>query len=385
MFSSKYPPGFGKTLSPVFPSVVITRGGTHIFPNKCGAERVHIRKSMGVRVASRSKPGARLTQSAKIKVVMDREQLKGYLYSVPERLLRSLTGLGGGAAREVSDVLLPARVRRSRLYQSLVGSTLRFLIEQVGQIEGAYLADADAEALPSDFLIRRAAGNVLELAGIASFRASPVWVLAALADLAGVGRELIGEMAEALQKEGLLEPGHEFQTVDQLLDGLERTAGRLTETVNTPPLDVASLRAEWAAIRREASRIPRSAMPVDRLYGQWRELQQEAEAQGRSVLQLSSVMALAVVRELPENVRWLSRAAQICGRRAGEVLASGLLDYYRQSLAEIRDVGYVRYWLREFRPYWNGAVRQFSTKQVSTTERFLSRRRTRKNSLGNED
>ena len=136
---------------------------------------------------------------------MDREQLKGYLYSIPERFLRSLTGLGGGAAREVSDVLLPVRVRRSRLYRSLVGSTLRFLIEQVGQIEGAY--PADDEALPSDFLIRRAAGNVVELAGIASFHASPVWVLAALADLAGAGREMIGEMAEALQKEGLLEAG----------------------------------------------------------------------------------------------------------------------------------------------------------------------------------
>lgn len=303
---------------------------------------------------------------------MDRERLKGYCYSIPERLLRSLTALSGGAAREVTELVLPARVRRSRLYQSLVGATLRFLIEQVGQIEGAY--PADAEALPSDFLIRRAAGNVVELAGIASFQASPVWVLAALADLAGAGRELIGEMAEALQKEGLLEPGREFHNLDQLLDGLERTAGRLTEAVNTPPLDVATLRAEWAGIRREASRIPRAAMPVERLHTQWRELQQEAAAQGRSVLQLSSLMALAAVRELPDNARWLSRAARVCGRRTGEVLASGLLDHYRKTLAEIHEAGYVRYWLREFRPYLNGALKQFSTGRVSTTERLLRKR-----------
>jgi hypothetical protein len=304
---------------------------------------------------------------------MDRERLKGYLYSVPERVVRSLTGLGGGAVRELGDVLLPARVRRSRLYQSTVGSTLRFLIEQVGQVEGAYAAEG--EALPSDFLVRRAAGNVVELAGIASFHASPVWVLAALADLAGAGRELIGEMAEALQKEGLLEPGREFHSVDQLLDGLERTAGRLTETVNTPPLDVASLRAEWSAIRQEASRIPSGSLPLERVRGQWRELQAESAAQGRSVLQLSSVMALAAVRELPENARWLSRAVQVGGRRAGEVLASGLLDHYRQSLAEIREVGYVRYWWREFRPYLAGALKQFSTERESTTERFLKRKK----------
>ncbi len=314
---------------------------------------------------------------------MNRGQLKGYVYSVPERFLRSLTGLGGGAAREVSEVLLPARVRRSRLYQSLVGSTLRFLIEQVGQIQGTY--DADTESLPSDFLIRRTAGNVVELAGIASFHASPVWVLAALADVAGAGRELIGEIAEALQKEGLMPLGHKFDTVDQLLDGLERTAGRLTETVNTPPLDVASLRAEWAELRREVSSVSWVAAPTDRLYSQWRELQQEAASQGRSVLQLSSVMALAAVRELPEKARRLSRAVKVGGHRAGEVVASGLLDHYRKSLAEIHEIGYMRYWLREFRPYLDGAAQQFSTKRVSTIERLLDQKRRRGHSAHNED
>ena len=195
----------------------------------------------------------------------------------------------------------------------------------------------------------------------------------ALADLTGAGRELIGEVAEALQEEGLLERGRTFQTVDQLLDGLERTAGRLTDAVNAPPLDVASLRAEWAGIRREASRM-RFKIPAGRLRTQWRDLRREASAQGRSVLQLSSVMALSAMRDLPANVRWLSRAASAGGRRAGEALASGLLDHYRKSLAEIREAGYFRYWLREYRPYLKGAARQFSTNRMSTTERLWKRR-----------
>lgn len=307
---------------------------------------------------------------------MDRERVKDYVYSLPERLVRSVTGLGGGLARELGDVLLPARVRRSKLYDSLVGSTIRFLVEQVGQIESSAPSD---QALPPDFLIRRAAGNVVEMAGIASFRASPVWVLAALADLAGAGRELIGEMAAAMQSEGLLEPGDEFYTMDQLLDGLERTSARLAEAVNTPPLDVATLRVEWAALRVDAARLRPDAISIERLSLQWRELKMEAVAQDRSVLQLSSVMALAAVRELPENARWLSKAVGVCGRRTGEVLAMGLLDHYRKSLQEIREGGYVRYWLREFRPYWKGALRQFSARQVSSTERLLERRRANKN------
>lgn len=305
---------------------------------------------------------------------MNRERVQGYVLSLPERLVRSVTGLAAGAARELGEVILPARVRRSRLYDSIVGSTLRFLIEQVGQIEGG--SATEAAPLPSDFLARRAAGNVVEIAGIAAFHASPVWVFAALADLAGAGRELIGEIAEALQEEGLLERGGSFDNVNELLEGLENTAGRLAETVNTPPFDVAALREDWRKVSSEASRIPRAALPdVQRLAAEWSALKSEAASQGRSVVELSSVMAIGAVRSLPENARWLSRAARTGGWRTGEVLARGLLDHYRDALAEIHTTGYFEYWRREFAPYLRGAIGQFSTERVSLTERLLKRTR----------
>jgi hypothetical protein len=307
---------------------------------------------------------------------VDRKQLGIYLCSIPERLLRSISALSAGAAREFSEVALPARVRRSKLYDSMVESTLRFLIEQVGQIDDVYTGSPE---LPPDFLVRRTAGNVFEVAGLAAFHASPVWVLSALADLAGAGRELIGEIATAMQKDGLLEPGRSFASMDQLLDGLERTAARLAESVNTPPLDVKSLRVEWAKIRAEASRIPVAGLPgVDGLFKQWRELRAEAARQDRSVLELSSLMALGAVRSLPDNARWLSRSIRTGSRRTGEVLARGLLDHYQKTLAEIRETGYLRYWLREYQPYLRGAVKQFSLGRSSWTERLLDRTSARK-------
>src|SRR5262245_19344359 len=133
---------------------------------------------------------------------MNRIQIADYACSLPERVLRSLSALAGGVAHELGEVVLPARGRRSKIYDSLVESTVGFLVETVGQVEGAYPKAGD---VPENFLMRRAAGNVIEIAGIAYFRASPVWALAALADVAGVGRELIGEISQALQKDGLLE------------------------------------------------------------------------------------------------------------------------------------------------------------------------------------
>ena len=131
--------------------------------------------------------------------------VKTYLLSFPERLVRSALGLGAGVAREVGEVALPDGIRRSQLYQNLVDATLRYLIEQVGGVEGVYSAEG---TLPDNFLARRTAGNAVEVLGIVAFRASPVWILAALADLCGMGRHLIPEMADALKAQGLLERTH---------------------------------------------------------------------------------------------------------------------------------------------------------------------------------
>src|SRR5437762_13154571 len=111
-------------------------------------------------------------------------QLRNFLLSLPERALRSATALAGGLLREVGDVAIPKTIRRSQLYRNLVEATLRFLIEQVGQVKDVYPGE---EKLSESFLVRRAAGNGIELIGILAFRASPVWVLAALADASGAG------------------------------------------------------------------------------------------------------------------------------------------------------------------------------------------------------
>jgi hypothetical protein len=299
--------------------------------------------------------------------------MRDYLLSLPERVVRSASALAGGLLREIGEVALPRAVRRTRTYRSLVDDTLRFLIENVGQVEGAYPADGK---LAEDFAVRRAAGNGIELVGILTFRASPVWVLAALADVSGAGRQLIREIAGSLKQEGLLEPDREFDSVDQMLDGLEKSAGRLAEAVNTPPLDVAGLRQEWAALREEVKGMPAPALPSpDLLWRQWKELKATAAEQNRPVFQVSALMALAAVDRLPENLRRLSRCANLAARRTGQICAGALLDHYRTALEEIRAGGYLKYWVREFRPYLSAAAAQFSPGRSSLTQRMLGRGR----------
>ena len=217
--------------------------------------------------------------------------------------------------REVADLAIPAGIRRSRLYQNLVDATLRFLIEQVGGVEGVSRAGAP---LPENFLARRTAGNAVEVLGIVAFRASPVWVLAALADVCGTGRILIPEIADALKAEGLLEKDAQFTSVDQMLDGLERTSSRLADTFNTPPLDVPTLRNEWQAIREEARRLQPASLPSrETISDVWARLKGAATRQDRSIFETSSMMAVSAVRGLPDGARWLSAIGVVASEQDG--------------------------------------------------------------------
>lgn len=298
--------------------------------------------------------------------------LQTYLLSLPERVIRSASALTGGLLREFGEAALPSSFRRTRLYQTMVEAVLRFLIEQVGQVEGAFPAEGQ---LAEDFLLRRTAGNGIELIGILTFRASPVWVLAALADASGAGRHLIREISGALKQEGLIRESDEPSSMDEVLDALESAAGRTAETINTPPLDVRRLREEWAAIRYDLRRIPPANLPgVPSLERQWNDLRSTAAQQNRSVLELSSLLALSTVTRLPQHFRWLTRTTGVVARTTRDILATAVLDHYSQTLDSIRREGLLSWWTREFRPYLAGAARAFRPERRTLTQRLLNRK-----------
>ncbi|WP_031497736.1 hypothetical protein [Bryobacter aggregatus] len=258
-----------------------------------------------------------------------------YLLSLPERSLRALTALAAGLLREGSEITLPPALRRTRLYQSLVEQTLRFLIEKVGRVEGTYGTD---ESLPEDFMVRRTAGNGIEWVSLAVFHASPVWVLAAMADLSGAGGKLMAEIAGTLEQEGWLTGAGSVRTMTDLLDALERGSGRLAETFNTPPLNREALTAEWEALKKTMTKPPEKA----RVEADWRLLQQTAQTQSKSLMDVSTAVALNTLR---------------CGRR---MLADPLLEHYGQTLRELNTMGFAAFAERELSPYWKAALANFS-------------------------
>jgi hypothetical protein len=67
---------------------------------------------------------------------------------------------------------------------------------------------------------------------------------------------------------------------------------------------------------------------------------------------------------------------KIVGHRrieSGRPGGAALLDYYRQTLGEIRETGYATYAARQLRPYVRAAVAQFSPRRRTLTERLMER------------
>src|SRR3954470_17102674 len=107
---------------------------------------------------------------------------RGFIASIPERLVRSLAAVIGGALHETGALVLPRFVRASRLYEATAKNLLRVLVEGVGAVEGAATSESGAPAA-KELAVRKTAGNVLELGSIAAFGFSPLWLLAGASDV----------------------------------------------------------------------------------------------------------------------------------------------------------------------------------------------------------
>ncbi len=127
-----------------------------------------------------------------------------YTLSLPERVVRSTIGLTAGAAREAAHALVPEAFQSSKVYELVIASSLNFLTEDIGGVE----QQARPGEAPSvdNFLARKAVGNFVDLAGLATLHLSPIWVFAVVSDVAYGSKVYLNELAAELRQRGLTRP-----------------------------------------------------------------------------------------------------------------------------------------------------------------------------------
>lgn len=284
---------------------------------------------------------------------------RSYLTSLPERTARAGAALTGGLVYEATEVVLPLALRRSRLYQAIVGRLLRILIELVGGVEGDY----PNQGMPArELLVRKTAGNVVELSSFVAVGWSPVWLLAGASDLVGGTKVYLRTLVRELRDAGVLAPDADVASFEELLTALEGTSGALADTVDAPPLNVPSVRASWQELRQQAADLP-DAAGLERIFT---ELQLAARQEDRSILEISSMVALGAVRS---------------GVRLGSV---HVFDYYRRALRTIVEEDLLPFLRRTSTPYVARAASHYDPRSSTYSERLLRRWADRRSPTGGQ-
>ncbi len=293
-----------------------------------------------------------------------------YALSLPERVGRGLVGSAAGLIKETAEALVPDGMKRSRLYGLTVGKSLRFLIEEVGQVEGAYQdKEGDAGPVQEAYIVRKALGNAVDMGALAVFHISPVFALAVLSDCAFGVRTYLRQLAEELQSLGVLESADSVQDVEGLISSLERSSGTLADSLDTPPLSVKELRRTVEGIRR-ALKETRGTGPLkpEVIEELWEEMRRLAEREKRPLLSISSALAMNAANML--NAAGLGLYGSV---KAAYSLVDGVvLSYYREGLRTIREKGWWATVRENWRPYSETLKLTFDPRRKSLTEKLFS-------------
>jgi hypothetical protein len=281
-----------------------------------------------------------------------RRRLTFFAASLPERLVRSTAAILGGTVHETAQLLLPRLARRSRLYEASAKNLLRILIEGVGDVEPLTPTTPDPNVPPPKQLaIRKGVGNIVELGSIAAFGFSPLWLLAAAADLTHGSRVYLHALTDDLKASGVIRHDLDVSSVDDLLGILEGTTGRTARLIDIPPVELAELRVSLRELADGATDLP-SQEQLGRLY---ESLRRTAAAEDRSLLEISQGVGMA----------FLTSARTISGRHVKVP--------YREDWEPLRDEGFAAYARRVSRPYGEAAASHFDPDRRSYTERVLDR------------
>lgn len=268
-----------------------------------------------------------------------------FYLSLPERLVRLLAALLGGAVHETAQLLLPRLVRRSRFYEATAKNLLRIVVEVVGGVEAGQRHELPAGKLA----VRKGAGNVVELGSIAAFGFSPLWLLAGASDLLRGSRTYLAALVEELKAAGVLAEEAEVGSVDELLGVLERGTGRSAALVDVPPVELAELRRSLAELAAEREALP----SPEELASAYEGLRRAAGREGRPLLEVSTGIGLAFALS------------------AGKIGREHLVVPYREDWEPVRREGFGAYARRVTQPYRHAVEAHLDPDRPTHTERAL--------------
>jgi len=301
------------------------------------------------------------------------QQFMMYSLSLPERLVRSSVGLAAGAAMETASLLIPQSFQSAKTYELVVTNSLGFLTSNIGGVKSVTGQDAsDSESqLDEDFMARKAVGNFVDLAGMATLHVSPVWLLAIVSDVAYGSSSYVQQLAGELKEQGLIDDTSTIHHVDDVLNAIQDSSGNAASLFDTPPLSVEQLRATLDRTRQSITDVDYTGvLPEAELRQYWNEMQEISVNNGVSLLGVSGALAMNTLGKLDTAAKGTLTGVRV----AGGLLNRHVIGHYAASLEAIRNKGLFESLRDTSGPYISAVWNNFADDKPTWTEELVSGR-----------
>lgn len=294
-----------------------------------------------------------------------------YLLSLPERSLRALASLVGGASVFLADTLLPEVLQGTTIYKILIGDTQRFLIERLAQMEQRYSSDASGE-IPEDFVQRKAAGTILEAVGLLAFHFSPMWILAIAGDASAGSKVFLERLIKHLKEQGVVP---EESNINSLVDLIEatQTASRISvKGVDTPPLSRSDLEAFVQELSNAYGEVFLQVPELMKNFeGLWNRMENVSKREELSMAELSGMMTIQAADWGKKSVGTLLAV----GKTGGQLFGEKILQSYKETLDMVSRHGAKQYLKQYMAPFIDRSLQHFEQGHETWIERKLRERK----------
>jgi len=289
--------------------------------------------------------------------------------SLPERALRSASGVVAGTVRESASLLIPRAFRSSRTYSVMIQQTLDFLAEDVGGVErrGQTAGPSQVE----NYVARKAVGNFVDMAALATLHVSPMMLLAIVSDVAYGSQAYLRELAAELKKQGVIDRESTIDHVDDLLAAVAKTAHATSGTLDVPPMSVEGLKRSILDTRDAVGKLdPTRLLPQAEVQRLWDDIHAIATREGVNPLAVSGAVTLYAL----DKIAHLGRGALSTVTAVGTLLDRHVLEHYVAGLNRIRQRGFYGTLAETGRPYVEAVWKNFSAERTTVTQELLSGR-----------
>lgn len=319
--------------------------------------------------------------------------MNGLLYgiSLPERLVRSAVGVTAGTAKEIAEFVVPTAFQDSKSYEVMVRNSLSFLLTSVATVSESSTSESVGDAVPATsgtvpatnvggdiaanparFVARKAAGNFIDIAGLATLHVSPLFVLAIMSDAAYGTKTYLNELAQELQSQGLIDDSSSIHKVEDLLNAVRQASGSAASAFEQVPLSLDELRTSVEQTRKAVNEIdPRNLIPESEISRYWSEMRAIAKQEQVSLLGVSAAIAMETV----ENVKDLSQGTLTGLFVAGKIINRNIFGHYNAALSTIHERGIWNSVRNSYSPYVDLAWGNFTSSRKTWTESVLDRGR----------